>query len=410
MYRGIISCYNPGMSKQNKSLEYACIFGGGAIRGTSYAGTIKALEELGIHPNTIAGSSVGSIFAGLLAVGYTAKELKEIFMQANFELFKDLHFGKDFALSKGGIFLDWVRELIEKKFYGEKYNKEGNPPVTFADLKKNVVVITTDLTNFKYKEFSKFETPDFEVAYAIRISTTMPGLMRPIEEDGALLVDGDLQKSWPLWRLSKNLCPDNERILEFRLEGDYEGKDQNAINFMNTIYSCITSLATDFIIDSYGNRDKFDYIKINTGSVIVVDLNLLQEKRRELMDIGYQRTMDYFNNFLPEKKKNILKYYKEIFKHINKIKKSVHSNKIKQARDELGNLYMYICPSRKYIDLKYYNMIDEFRDNFLKNLTSNVLFGTMCLHNPKLIKAQINSLVYLFEEKIMELESYIFNI
>jgi NTE family protein len=201
------------MTEINKSLEYTCIFGGGAARGASYAGTVKALEEIGIYPKTFAGSSVGAVFAGLMALGYNADELKDIFMHVNFELFKDIHFGfgRDFAISKGEIYLDWLRELIEQKYYGENYKKGENPPVTFKDLQKNLIIITTDLTNFGYKEFSKFETPDFEIAYAIRISSSMPGLMKPVLIDGALLVDGDLQKSWPSWKLSKNLCPDDER-------------------------------------------------------------------------------------------------------------------------------------------------------------------------------------------------------
>ena len=400
------------MNKNNKPLKYACIFGGGGIRGASYVGSIKALEEFNIQPNIIAGSSVGAVLGGLLAVGYNANELKDIFMQINYELFRDIHFGfgKDFALSKGEIFLDWLRELIEKKYYGENYKKGENLPVTFADLDKNFIVITTDLTNFKYKEFSKFETPDFEIAYAIRISSTMPGLMKPVEQNGSLLVDGDLQKSWPLWRLSKNLCPDEGRILEFRLEGDYEGKGKNPINFMNTVYSCVTSLATDFIIEVYGHRDKFDYININTGSVIVVDFNLSKEKREELMEIGYQQTMDYFNLDLKEKKKNLLKYYKEIFKYLQKIKNLILSNKIKHAKDELGNLYMYFCVSRKYIDLRYYDMIDEFKDKFLATIIVAPLFGIYSLKKYDSIKSQITSITIQFEEKIMELESYIFDL
>lgn len=400
------------MNNKKDSLKYSCIFGGGAVRGMSYVGIIKALEQLEIFPTTIAGSSVGAIFAGLFAFGYSAEELREIFMQINYDLFRDIHFGfgRDFAISKGGIFLEWLRELIEKKYYGENYQKEGNPPVTFADLDKNLIIITTDLTNFKYNEFSKFETPDFEIAYAIRISSTMPGLMKPVEKDGTMLVDGDLQKSQPLWRLSKHLCLDEERVLEFRLEGDYEGKERNAIDFINTVYSCVNSLATDFIIDTYGFRDKFDYVKINTGSIVVVNFNIPHEKRLELMDIGYQQTMDYFNNFLPNKKKQIIKHYKSISKHLNKIKKCIFSNKIKQAQEETGILYMNIYPSKKYIDLKYYNMLDDFKNNFLSNLTPASLLGFYSLQNPKLIKTQISSVVYSFEEKILELESYIFDI
>lgn len=400
------------MSDKKKSLEYTCIFGGGAIRGVSYAGAVRAMEELCIESNTIAGSSVGAIFAGLLSVGYNAQELKEIFLQVNYELFRDIHFGfgKDFALSKGEVFTDWLRELIEKKYYGENYNKEGNPPVTFSDLEKNLVIIATDLTNFKYKEFSRFETPKMEIAYAIRISSTMPGLMKPVECGGALLVDGDLQKSWPLWRLSKNLCLDNERVLEFRLEGDYQGKGNNAINFMNTIYSCVTSLATDFIIDMYGHRDKFDYVKINTGSIVVVDFNLAKDKREELMDIAYQQTMHYFNVDLFDKKKEIVKYYRDICKELNKIKKYILLNKMKQAQNQIGILYMNFCKSRKYIDLKYYDLIDDFKDNFMTNIIPASLFGIYALRNSKLIKSQLNMIIDKFDEKIIELENYIFKL
>lgn len=396
--------------KNKTNLDYTCIFGGGAIRGISYVGAIKALEDLHVNLNTIAGSSVGAVFAGLMAVGYSASELKDIFMQVNYELFKDIHFGfgKDFALSKGEIFLDWLRELIEKKVYKDEYKKDKNKPVTFSDIEKNLVIITTDLTNFKYKEFSKFVTPDEEIAEAIRISSSMPGLMKPIEKNGALLVDGDLQKSWPLWRLSKNLFPDEDRILEFRLEGDFEGKGKNAINFMNTVYSCVTSLATDFIMQTYGNRDKFDYIKINTGAVVVVDFNIADDKRNELMKIGYDQTFGYFKTELKEKKKNLIKHYKSVYSSIKRIKKLIEKGKISQAKNVLGEFYMSISQHKKFIDLKYYNMIDDFKDKFLLNIVSAPLFGHLSLINSSTINFQISNIEEKLNEAIRELESYIY--
>lgn len=400
------------MESINKSLEYTCIFGGGAVRGVCYAGAVKALEDIGIYPNNIAGSSVGAVFAGLMAVGYTADELKEIFMHVNFELFKDIHFGfgKDFAISKGEIFLDWLRELIEEKYYGTDYQKGEKPPVTFKDLRKNLIIITTDLTNFKYKEFSKEETPDFEIAYAIRISSSMPGLMKPVVLEDALLVDGDLQKSWPAWRLSKALCPDDERILEFRLEGNYEEEGHNALNFINTVYSCLTSLSTDLIIETYGQKDKFDFIKINTGSIIIVDFNQSKEKRQELMDIGYEQTFEYFNNTIINKKQRILKHYKRILAHLIKVEKFIFSNKIKQAQSELGLLYMDFCQTRKAIDLKYYDMVDEFKERFISSFIPAPLFGKCKLKNPLSTKKQITFINGEVEKRIMELESYIFKL
>lgn len=110
----------------DNNFKYTCLFGGGAIRGVSYIGAVKALEELGIIPDRLAGSSVGSIFAALLAVGYNAEELKDIFIKVNFELFKDISIGLGplFAISKGEVFLEWVRELIEKNIMAKTTKKE----------------------------------------------------------------------------------------------------------------------------------------------------------------------------------------------------------------------------------------------------------------------------------------------
>ena len=123
----------------NKEL-YTYIFGGGAIRGASYIGVLRALEELGINSDIVSGSSVGAIFAGLIAVGYNYEEIEEIFLKVSFDLFRDIHLGfkNEFALSKGEIFLEWIREVIEQKYYGNEYKKGKNPTVKFKDL-KNIV-------------------------------------------------------------------------------------------------------------------------------------------------------------------------------------------------------------------------------------------------------------------------------
>ena len=136
-----------------------------------------------------------------------------------------------------------------------------------------------------------------------------------------------------------------------------------------------------------------------------------QDKRQELMDLGYVQTMDYFLNVLPEKKKKILVHYKNILKYLNRIKKYVSSNKIKQAREEIGLLYMDIRPAKKYIEMKYYDMVEEFKTNFMENIIPAAsFFGIFNLRNLRLIETQINAVVYKFEEKILELESYIFDI
>lgn len=395
--------------KNKKSLNYTCLFGGGAIRGIAYVGTIRALEEIGINPQNIAGSSVGSIVASLMALGYTASELREIFLGVNFELFKDVQFGlgPNFALSKGEVFLEWIRELIEKKFYGDKYRKGKNKAVTFKDIDKNLVVITTDLSNFGCKEFSRFETPDFEIATAVRISSTMPGLMKPYEYNNTLLVDGDLQKSMPMWKLSKNLLLDEERVLEFRLEGEFDGTDKNALDYMNTIYSCITSMCTSYIAETYGHNDKFDYITINTGDVIVVDFNYPKEKREELIESGYKQTMNYFTKVLPTKKESLLKKYYSIRKQLIKVEKFLLNKKIVKAKHALSEIFINLCEDKDVIDAKIFEAIKDFNTTFSNNIKYPALFGKIAMRQEEKVQKELRNLILKILEKIYEIEAYL---
>lgn len=393
----------------NESFKYTCLFGGGAIRGVSYIGAIRAMEELGINPNRLAGSSVGSIIASFLAVGYSAEELKDIFIKVNFELFKDISIGLGplFALSKGEVFLEWVRELIEKKYYGDAYKKGTNPAVTFKDIEKNLVIITTNLSNFECKEFSVQETPDYEIASAVRISCCMPGLMKPIEYNKTLLVDGDLQKSWPMWKLSKNLLTDEERILEFRLEGNYDTNDISGIDYANAVYSCMTAMSTSFITNIYANKDKFDYVVLNTGDIVVVDFNINESKRNDLIESGYNQTMTYFKKFLPSKKAKIKKNYEIILSHMTKIQKQIKLRNILKAKNQLGDLFIELSDLCEIIDLTDYNSLKTFRDLLLKNIKYPALFGKITLNNQSLVSAELTKIINKLTEKIHELNKYL---
>lgn len=397
--------------RRDIDLKYALLFGGGAIRGIAYCGAIKALSEFNVSADIIAGSSVGSIIAGLIAVGYNAEEIREIIMRVNFELFRDIQFalGAQFALSKGEVFLEWIRDLIEKKYYGEKYQKGTHKAVTFSDIDKNLVIITTDLSSFECKEFSKSETPDFEIATAIRISCSMPGLMKPVEYNNRVLIDGDIQKSAPMWKLSKTLQPEDSRILEFRLEGNFEGKDKNAIDYLNSVYSYATCTATDFITDLYGCCDRYDYIIINTGDLNIVDFNLSDEKREQLFSTGYEQTKNYFENVLVQKKINLANIYAQIKTHLEKISSNLRANKIMQAKQHLGELYIYLADYLNLINELDYKQIKNFKDIFLENIKYPALFGKTTLKNEVLVNTTLKQCIQTISEKLIDLNNYIEN-
>lgn len=384
-------------------LKYTCLFGGGAVRGMAYIGTIRALEELGIEYDIIGGSSVGSIFAALVACGYKSYELENLFMKVNFDLFKDIHlgFGKGFALSKGEIFQDWINELLSNKV---KHAKGSN--VTFKDIEKTLVVMTTNLTKFCPQEFSEIVTPNFEVAQAIKISSSMPGLMAPYEYGDSYLVDGDLQKASPMWRLSDTLKNSESRILEFRLEGDCSKDEKSPISFINTIYSCVTDIATDFVTELYGQNDRYDCISINTGDIFFADFNLNKDARRNLINIGYNITMDYFKRVLPAKKEKLTEVYSLISTYLKKAQKGLKSNNVEEVQWWFGDIFTVLCENKEIVDPCIYNKILDMKNELVKGSTTILFFHT-CFKGAKRLEAQMRDLIYSIDSRIADLKLYL---
>ncbi len=385
------------------SLKYTCLFGGGAIRGLAYVGAIRAMEELGVEFDVIGGSSVGSIFATLLACGYKSYELENLFMKVNFELFRDIHLGigKGLALSKGGIFVEWLNELIAQK-------KEVSPKqrLTFKDLNKDLVVITTNLTNFNTQEFSRFKTPDFEIAKAIRVSSSMPGLMPPFKYEGADLVDGDLQKASPMWRLTDTLNNSQSRILEFRLEGDCSNEAKSPISFLNTIYSCVTDVATDFVTEIYGKNDRYDCIRINTGGIFFADFNLNKEERRKLIESGYEQTMHYFKEVLPAKKEQLALVYLQTIKYLRNAYKGLKSNNVEEVQWWLGDLFILLCENKEIIDKSIYTAIVELKNDLMNSISTMLLFHSR-FKGRKTLEKEMQEVLNLVESRALDIKMFL---
>lgn len=392
------------------SLRYNCILGGGAVRGIAYIGALRALNELNIQVKAIAGSSVGAIFASFYALDFTEDELTNIMLDFNFNMFKDISigFGPDFALSKGGVFLNWLRDLIGKKYYGEEYDKETSEPVKFKDLNKDLIIFSTNLTNCTTFIFSKENTPDFEIAEAIKISASMPGLMKPTELDGKILVDGDIAKSWPLWKTEKSLCTENARTLEFRLEGCKNCNTiKNPLDYLNSVYSALTNFATMNLVELYNKKDKFDYIVIDTEDLLLVDFAISQERRKELVELGYSTTIEYFKNELPKKWRNLLIHYKSLNYEIIQLSEKIEKNDFLSAKEIFLEIFANLHEKLLYIDTAYYKTLKNLKNDFENSLVRTLFFKKLKLKSSNKIKQELISLNKNLTDKIEEIENYI---
>ncbi len=382
------------------NLKYNCVFGGGGIRGMCYIGAVNALFEQKVEIGSIAGSSVGAVFASLLAVGYNTLEIKKLFMDFNFNMFRDLNinlFQSDISLSKGEIFLDWLREKTGKKFWGDDFTK--NKKVLFKDIDKDLYILTVDLNTNTPFIFSKKTTPDEEIAFAVRASAGLPGLMKPVNYKEMMLVDGDLIKSWPAWKLYPELNLSPNRILEFRLEGSRDGSDiKNPMDYVNSIINAIWFFSTENVYNSYSQNDKYDYIIIDTKDLILFDFTIDKALKEKLIDKGYIVTKNYFEKTLKEKQSNLKTIYAKILKKTKILNRTIEQNNPKNALIVINEILSTMKEDTVYIDIFIYDKIKQLKQEILLNI-KQCLFITQ-MKNVDDLKKMSKFIIFLLEEKL----------
>ena len=385
------------MNKNSK--KYFCIFGGGAVRGLVYIGAVRALREKNIEISGYAGASAGSIAAVLTALDYTNEEMDEILNSIDYMLFRDLNFSFkiELAFSKGEVFTDKIRKIIADKI-GTK------EPVTFKDFPKNLYIVTSNLTSGESVVFSKETTPDFEVAQAVRISSGFPGLMNPINIDDEYYVDGDLGKPCALSQLSPLLNPKDEKILEFRIEGTKKQKlPTNPLSFLNNGIDFLNNISTDNAIKTFGNREKYDYIVFPVKDILLFDFNISKEQREYLVKLGYDSVINFFENALPKKEKELLIQYKEMYKALEKCYDNLIKRKYDIAKE---TLLLYISKYYKRFDMLDENIIASLDDitEVFNNEVKKVFFIIPALQNHIEVKNSLNDLMSKINSKIDSLK------
>ena len=65
------------------------VFEGGGVKGVGLVGAVSVTEEMGYQFGNVAGTSAGAIISTLIAAGYSAKELKTILDELDYNQFKD---------------------------------------------------------------------------------------------------------------------------------------------------------------------------------------------------------------------------------------------------------------------------------------------------------------------------------
>ena len=152
--------------------------GGGAARGFAHIGVIQVLEEAGLKPDLVVGTSAGSLVAALYASGKSGVELAALADAMDETAFADWSYpGR--GLIRGEALAKFVRDHIG----GRSFEQLGLP----------LGIVATDLENGQPILFQRGD-----VGTAVRASSAVPAVFQPVRIGAREYVDGGLVAPVPV--------------------------------------------------------------------------------------------------------------------------------------------------------------------------------------------------------------------
>lgn len=156
--------------------------GSGSARGWAHIGVLRALEEMGIHPEIVAGCSVGSIVGAAYAAGNLDQLEKEVLSFNKLDLVRFFDVNSSF---NGFVH----RERLEQFFHEFVCPKE----TLIEKLEHKFATVATYLGSGREMWFTEGKAMD-----AIMASISLPGLFAPFSYQDQWLVDGGLVNPVPV--------------------------------------------------------------------------------------------------------------------------------------------------------------------------------------------------------------------
>ena len=164
--------------QDGKEESVALVLGGGGAKGAAHVGVLKVIEEAGIHPDIIVGTSIGAIVGGLYSIGYSPAQLDTLFhSQRWLQLF-----------SREAINGNAIKQMLDSLVL----TRTPLPLGEGAGVRR-FACIAADL-----RTLSEVVLADDSLSRNMRASMAIPALFKPVRYDDLVLYDGGLINNLPV--------------------------------------------------------------------------------------------------------------------------------------------------------------------------------------------------------------------
>jgi NTE family protein len=166
-------------------MKLGLVLSGGGVRGIAHIGILKALDEMQVQIDCIAGTSAGAIVGSLYSAGNKPDRIFELVK--NLSIFKTVRPAFTWT---GLLTLDGLKDVLLKNI----------PANSFNDLRIPLTVAATDIKNGQIKYFNSGE-----LIPAVVASSSIPAIFNPVQLNGHLYVDGGILDNLPV-KAIRNQC------------------------------------------------------------------------------------------------------------------------------------------------------------------------------------------------------------
>lgn len=278
------------------------VLSGGGAKGATHLGVIKALEENNIPIDYITGTSIGAIVGSLYAMGYSPDEMLELFLSDEFGYWQTgmvesdyiyyfkkpdptpeiVHFsiGISDSLQLTTSFLpsSLINPIqMNQAFMGLFAQATAKAGWNFDNLFVPFRCVGSDIYNKKAIIFKNGDLGD-----AVRSSMSFPFVFKPIWKDSVPLFDGGIYDNFPVTPMREAFNPDF--IFGCAVAGTENKPSENVYSQLETMIMQKTEYD---IPEEEGMMLRFKF-----PNVSLLDF----PRAKELMDIGYKRTMEVMDS------------------------------------------------------------------------------------------------------------------
>jgi NTE family protein len=263
------------------------VFSGGALKGLCYVGIIQYLEEIAIinKIHNVLGVSIGSVFAMMLCLKMTSRQMGNIISLLSNDDLKDIKseniftFFQNYGIDSGIKIEKFAKACVKVKL--------GDEEATFNNLHnwnpdKTLIVMASEVTTGEREYFSYQHTPNFPIWKAIRASCSLPMYFHPVKHEDKIYIDGGVICNYPI-DYFKNDIESSIGVVFKDINLSKKHDVSNFQSYFERIFNIFSQSFEDHVTDIYYYNTCFINLDVNEVS----QYNLTRELKEKYYNIGY---------------------------------------------------------------------------------------------------------------------------